>query len=95
MKIKNCPVVNVVRLHDVHHGIQSWSVVLSHNLWFDSSLKVTVLAAAQLFIEDNSSDAADVSNNDGFKERFHITSPSRMFQIPIGPGQSIFESNRY
>jgi hypothetical protein len=57
--------------------------------------KSTVLAAAQLLIEDTSSDAADVSNNDGFKERFHITSPSKMFEIAIRPEQSIFESKRY
>jgi hypothetical protein len=37
MKIKNCPVVNVVRLHEVYHGIQSSSVVLSLNLCFYSS----------------------------------------------------------
>jgi hypothetical protein len=93
--INSCDVYLNNTLVSRSNNLFPYSVHLQNLVGTSGAYKSTVLAATQLFTEDNSSDAADVSNNDGFKERFHITSPSKMFEIAIRPGQSIFESNRY
>jgi hypothetical protein len=58
-----------------------------------TSYKAQVLATNKLYIEDKSSSVTSMENG-GFKERFRITSTSKLLELVVRPREPIFQSNR-